>query len=203
MKNKKVKFIVDAAVIAALYVVLTYLAAAFNLSSVVIQVRFSEALTILPVFTPAAIPGLFVGCILANALTGAVVIDVICGSIATLIGAVGAWLIGKYVMNRLKYAYFLAPLPTIIANAAIVPFVLRYAYGGARRNYFRGNVWGSALSCNSFPCVTPVLILRRVFLFSEASDRSTDSIGIRVFRYTVFCACPPFYRNFSQNTGWT
>ena len=128
MKNKKVKFIVDAAVIAALYVVLTYLAAAFNLSSGVIQVRFSEALTILPVFTPAAIPGLFVGCILANALTGAVVIDVICGSIATLIGAVGAWLIGKYVMNRLKYAYFLAP-PTIIANAAIVPFVLRYAYG--------------------------------------------------------------------------
>ena len=117
MKNKKVKFIVDAAVIAALYVVLTYLAAAFNLSSGVIQV------------TPAAIPGLFVGCILANALTGAVVIDVICGSIATLIGAVGAWLIGKYVMNRLKYAYFLAPLPTIIANAAIVPFVLRYAYG--------------------------------------------------------------------------
>lgn len=129
MKNKKVKFIVDAAVIAALYVVLTYLAAAFNLSSGVIQVRFSEALTILPVFTPAAIPGLFVGCILANALTGAVVIDVICGSIATLIGAVGAWLIGKYVMNRLKYAYFLALLPTIIANAAIVPFVLRYAYG--------------------------------------------------------------------------
>lgn len=53
MKNKKVKFIVDAAVIAALYVVLTYLAAAFNLSSGVIQVRFSEALTILPVFTPA------------------------------------------------------------------------------------------------------------------------------------------------------
>lgn len=129
MKNKKVKFIVDAAVIAALYVVLTYLAAAFNLSSGVIQVRFSEALTILLVFTPAAIPGLFVGCILANALTGAVVIDVICGSIATLIGAVGAWLIGKYVMNRLKYAYFLAPLTTIIANAAIVPFVLRYAYG--------------------------------------------------------------------------
>ena len=129
MKNKKVKFIVDAAVIAALYVVLTYLAAAFNLSSGVIQVRFSEALTILPVFTPAAIPGLFVGCILANALTGAVVIDVICGSIATLIGTVGAWLIGKYVMNRLKYAYFLAPLPTIITNAAIVPFVLRYAYG--------------------------------------------------------------------------
>lgn len=129
MKNKKVKFIVDAAVIAALYVVLTYLAAAFNLSSGVIQVRFSEALTILPVFTPAAIPGLFVGCILANALTGAVVIDVICGSIATLIGAVGAWLIGKFVMKKIKHAYFLAPLPTIIANAAIVPFVLRYAYG--------------------------------------------------------------------------
>ena len=90
MKNKKVSFIVTSAVVAALYVVLTYLAAAFGLASNVIQVRFSEALTILPIFTPAAIPGLFVGCIVANALTGAVIFDVIFGSIATLIGAIGA-----------------------------------------------------------------------------------------------------------------
>ena len=127
--KKRNPFITQAALIAALYVVLTLVSAAFGLDSKAIQFRLSEVLTVLPALTPAAIPGLFVGCILANALTGAVVIDVICGSIATLIGAVGAWLIGKYVMNRLKYAYFLAPLPTIIANAAIDPFVLRYAYG--------------------------------------------------------------------------
>lgn len=106
MKNKKVSFIVTSAVVAALYVVLTYLAAAFGLASNVIQVRFSEALTILPIFTPAAIPGLFVGCIVANALTGAVIFDVIFGSIATLIGAIGAWMIGKYAMKKFKHAYF-------------------------------------------------------------------------------------------------
>lgn len=129
MKNTKIRFIVNAAVIAALYVVLTLIASAFGLSSNVIQVRFSEALTILPLFTAAAIPGLFVGCILANMLTGAVVLDVVFGSIATLIGAVGAWLIGKFAMKKCKHAYFLAPLPTILANSVIVPFVLRYAYG--------------------------------------------------------------------------
>lgn len=129
MKNKKVSFIVTSAVVATLYVVLTYLAAAFGLASNVIQVRFSEALTILPIFTPAAIPGLFVGCIVANALTGAVIFDVIFGSIATLIGAIGAWLMGKYAMKKFKHAYFFAPLPTIVANSIIVPLVLRYAYG--------------------------------------------------------------------------
>lgn len=70
-KNNKVIFLTQAAMIAALYVVLTLLAAAFGLSSGVIQVRFSEALTVLAFFTPAAIPGLFIGCILANWLTGA------------------------------------------------------------------------------------------------------------------------------------
>ena len=194
MKNKKVKFIVDAAVIAALYVVLTYLAAAFKLSSGVIQVRFSEALTILPVFTPAAIPGLFVGCILANALTGAVVIDVICGSIATLIGAVGAWLIGKYVMNRLKYAYFLAPLPTIIANAAIVPFVLRYAYG------MQDAMWymvltvglGEIISAGMFGVVLYLAIrsrASRLFCFSDAffffRRLRTEVLIVLAFEFSV------------------
>ena len=122
MKNKKVKFIVDAAVIAALYVVLTYLAAAFNLSSGVIQVRFSEALTILPFFTPAAIPGLFVGCIIANLLGGAIPVDIIFGSIATLIGAFFTY----KLRNTGKWT---APIPPIISNIVIVPLVLRYGYG--------------------------------------------------------------------------
>ncbi|MBR4018021.1 MAG: QueT transporter family protein, partial [Clostridia bacterium] len=75
--------------IAALYVALTFVSAQLGLSSGVIQLRLSEALCILPIFTPAAIPGLAIGCLLANAMTGCIVLDVILGSVATLIGAVG------------------------------------------------------------------------------------------------------------------
>ena len=89
--NKKVLYLVHGAVIAALYVVLTLLANALGLANYAIQVRFSEALTILPVFTPAAIPGLFIGCLIGNILGGAILPDIIFGSIATLIGAFFTW----------------------------------------------------------------------------------------------------------------
>lgn len=122
-RNNKASFITRAAIIAALYVVLTYLASMLGISSGVIQVRFSEALTILPYFTPAAIPGLFIGCIIANLMSPGVIIwDIICGSLATLIGAVFTYLLRK----RSKW---LAPVPPIAANTVIVPFVLIYAYG--------------------------------------------------------------------------
>lgn len=84
MRNKKVLFITQAAVIAAIYVVLTIFISAFNLASGAIQVRVSEALTVLPFFTPAAIPGLAIGCFLSNLITGAAVYDVVFGSLATL-----------------------------------------------------------------------------------------------------------------------
>ena len=87
MRNKQVLPMVQAALIAAMYVVLTWLANIFGLANGAIQVRFSEALTILPYFTPAAIPGLFVGCIISNTITGAAVWDILFGSLATLIGA--------------------------------------------------------------------------------------------------------------------
>ncbi len=119
--NKKVLFIVHAAVIAALYVVLTMLANALGLANYAVQLRFSEALTILPYFTPAAIPGLFVGCILSNLLTGCVPLDIIFGSLATLLGALGTYTLRK----RTKW---LAPVCPIIANTLIVPFVLAYVY---------------------------------------------------------------------------
>ena len=106
--------------IAALYVVLTLLFAPISYGEV--QVRISEALTILPFFTPSAIPGLFVGCLIANMIGGAVALDMVFGSIATLIGAVGTYLLRK--KNR-----FLAPLPPILSNAVIIPFVLYYGYG--------------------------------------------------------------------------
>ena len=112
-------------IIAALYVLLTYLSALFGLASGVIQLRLSEMLCILPLFFIEAVPGLFVGCIVSNILTGALVWDVIFGSLATLIGALGARILGKLFPR----APFLATLPTVIANAIIVPFVLAYAYG--------------------------------------------------------------------------
>ena len=119
MKNKKLIYLTQAAMIAALYVALTYVFAPFSFQE--IQVRISEALTILPVFTPAAVPGLFVGCLLGNFLGGAVLPDVICGSLATLVGA--------YFTRKLRNAHpFLAPIPPIVANTLVVPFVLRYAY---------------------------------------------------------------------------
>lgn len=121
MQSKKVLFLTQAAMIAALYVVLTFIANAFGLASGAIQVRLSEALAVLPFFTPAAIPGLYVGCLLANLLTGGCLLDILVGSLASLIGAVGA-----YMLRRQKW---LVPLPTIIANALIVPFVLIHGYG--------------------------------------------------------------------------
>lgn len=121
MKNKKAYFITQAAVIAAIYVVLTLVINAFDLANGAIQVRISEALTVLPFFTPAAVPGLFAGCLLSNFLTGAPIWDVIFGSLATLLGAVGT-----YVLRRQKW---LAPVPPIIANVLIIPPVLHFAYG--------------------------------------------------------------------------
>lgn len=121
MKNKNVLFLTQAAMIAALYVVLTFVANAFGLANYAVQVRFSEALTILPYFTPAAIPGLFIGCLLSNILTGCAIMDIIFGSIATLIGA--------YFTYKLRQFKWLAPVPPIVANAIVVPFVLKYAYG--------------------------------------------------------------------------
>ncbi len=113
--------IAQAAMIAALYVALTFPANAFGRANSAVQIRFSEALTILPYFTPAAIPGLFIGCLISNTLTGCAIPDIIFGSIATLIGAVFT-----YKMRRHKW---MAPIPPIIANMIIVPFVLLYAYG--------------------------------------------------------------------------
>jgi len=122
MKNRPVLYLTYAAMIAALYVVLTMLANVFGLANGSIQLRFSEALTILPYFTPTAIPGLFVGCLISNVASGAALPDIIFGSMATLLGA-----IGTYALRR-QNKWF-APLSPILANTMIIPFVLKYAYG--------------------------------------------------------------------------
>lgn len=118
IRNKRTHFIVHAAAIAAIYVVLTMVFLPISFGPV--QFRISEALCILPFFTPAAVPGLFIGCFLANLLGQAMVLDVVFGSLATLIGAVGS-----YALRRSRW---LVCIPPILSNMAIVPWVLRYAY---------------------------------------------------------------------------
>ena len=118
MKQNNSLFTTHAAMIGAVYVVLTFIGASVGFGPV--QVRFAEALTILPFFTPAAIPGLFVGCLIGNILSGAIVPDIIFGSLATLIGAFGTW--------HLKNHPILATIPPIVSNTVIIPFVLKYGY---------------------------------------------------------------------------
>lgn len=127
-RNSNIMSLVTAAMIAALYVVLSFAISAFGLASGAIQVRVSEALTILPYFTTAAIPGLTIGCLLFNLLSGAAILDVIFGTLATLAGAVGSYLLGK-AAKIITWMKFLVPLPPILANAFIVPWVLKTAYG--------------------------------------------------------------------------
>lgn len=126
---KKSKFITQAALICALYTVLTLISGVFSLSSGPIQLRLGEALCILPAFTPSAICGLTLGCLISNILCGGIAADVVFGSIATLLGALFTYLL----RNKNKY---LLPIPNIISNTLIVPFVLSFAYGAPNSIFF-------------------------------------------------------------------
>ncbi len=119
-RNKPIYYVTYGAAIAAVYIVLTMVFAPISFGPV--QFRISEILCVLPFFTPAAVPGLFVGCLLSNILCGAAGLDIIFGSLATLIGAAGSLYLGK--VNK-----WLVCLPPILANTIIIPWVLRYAYG--------------------------------------------------------------------------
>lgn len=119
------RFMTRGALIAALYVCLSYVSTIFGLSSGAIQFRISEALCILPVFMPEAIPGLFIGCIVSNIVAGCVPWDIVFGSIGTLLGALGAYAM-RSLPNRYKWA---ATVPNLISNMVIVPLVLMFAYG--------------------------------------------------------------------------
>ncbi len=121
MNKNKALFMAQAGMIAAVYIVLTIFVSAFGLASGNIQIRISEALCVLPAFTQAAVPGLFIGCLLSNLLTGAAVYDIVFGSLATLIGALGTRYLRKH--------RFLCTLPPVISNAIIIPLVLRFGYG--------------------------------------------------------------------------
>ena len=118
--RKRIVYVCQSGLIAALYTVLTVFVGAFGLASGAVQFRVSEALCVLPFFTPAAIPGLTIGCLISNLLTGCLWQDILFGTLATFIGALGA--------RMLKKVFWLVPLPTVLANTIIVPFVLAYAY---------------------------------------------------------------------------
>lgn len=124
MKNKKTTYLIHAAIISALYVVLTYLTNMLGLANGAVQCRLSEAMCVLPAFTPAAVPGLFIGCFLSNILTGCSLPDIVFGSIATFIGAYGSLFLSKH-----NFSKYLLPLPTIVSNTVIIPLVLKFAYG--------------------------------------------------------------------------
>lgn len=115
---KKTEFLVQASLIAAIYAVITM--AFVPISYGQIQVRVSEALTILPAFTPAAVPGLFIGCIVSNIYGGGGIIDIVFGSIATLLSAFISYKMPKK---------FLVPLPPVIINGIVVGYILNYLYG--------------------------------------------------------------------------
>lgn len=138
-KNRaSVRYLTAGAIIAALYTALTMLCAAVGLSSSAIQVRISEGLCVLTFFTPAAVPGMWLGCLISNLLTpGTNVWDIVFGSLATLIGALGGYVLAvfsrrageKGQKRRAAVLRYLIPLPTVVSNVLIIPFILKYAYG--------------------------------------------------------------------------
>lgn len=153
MKTKNVTFWTQAAMIAAIYVVLTFVFAPISFGEV--QIRIAEMLTVLPVFTPAALPGLFVGCIIGNVSGGALLPDIVFGSLATLIGAVGTYMLRKLPKG-------IAVLPPILANVLIVPFVLRYAYGVNLPIVFMMFTVGvgEVVSCELLGCMLAAILKR-------------------------------------------
>ncbi len=115
---KNTKFLIQAAIIAAIYATLTIVLMPFSYG--VMQVRVSEALTILPFFTPAAIPGLFIGCLVANMVGPYGLMDMVLGSAATLLAAVFSY--------YLRSKPLLVPLPPVITNGIMIGCMLYYAY---------------------------------------------------------------------------
>ncbi|KRU24766.1 queuosine precursor transporter QueT [Clostridium sporogenes] len=142
LQNKKISKLVFSAVIAAIYTVLTLLLAPISYGQ--IQVRVSESLTLLPFLSSYSIWGVFLGCIISNLIGGNGIIDVVFGSLATLIAAILTYYIGK---SNLKFKKYLAPLPPIIINAVVIGFILNYTL---KLPLLLSIIWvglGEAISC--------------------------------------------------------
>lgn len=152
MRNSKVRYIAHSGIIAAAYVALTMISAAFGLSSGAIQIRISEALCVLPIFTASAVPGVAIGCFIANVLCGGTLYDIIFGTIATLIAA---------VITHFIKTPFLSSIPTIVSNAVIIPLVLIMSGIGGMElfPYFSLTVGlGEVISCGILGTVLAVYL---------------------------------------------
>ena len=124
--QKSLLSLTRAAAVAALYVVLTYISFFFGLASGPVQFRLSEALTVLPILMPESVLGLTLGCALSNLLTGSHIIDIIFGTLATLLGA-----LGTHALSHIKrFPPILYTLPSILSNGIIVPLVLTFTING-------------------------------------------------------------------------
>ncbi len=133
MKNKTTLFITQAAVIAALYVALTYVSNILGLAYNAVQFRLSEVLTVLPVFTPAAIPGLLIGCIIANIQSPFGIVDIICGSFATLSAAVVSYMLRKVSFRGIPV---LSTVPPVLFNAVIIGLEIMFLENGEPTLFF-------------------------------------------------------------------
>jgi len=118
-----IRFLIQASLIAAIYTALCLILHPISFGFGGVELRVSEALTLLPVLTPAAVPGLFVGCLLANLLGGATILDIVFGSLTTLAAAL--------LTRKLRKWPTWAAVPPVLFNAVVVGALLKYAYGVA------------------------------------------------------------------------
>lgn len=143
--NKAHKLVITA-LIAAIYAAVTILLAPISYG--MLQVRISEALTILPFFSPYSIVGLFLGCLISNFYSPIGPLDIILGSLATLLSAIATYYIGK---TKLKYTKYLAPLPAVIFNAVFIGALISNVYSnGNLYSFIISALWvgfGEAVSC--------------------------------------------------------
>ncbi len=140
-KRDAVRYIADGAVIAALYVALTYVAGLLGLAYGPVQFRFSEVLTLLPVFTPAAIPGLVIGCAISNISSTVGIIDVVFGTLATLLAAICTRALRNICVKGIPV---LSTLPPVVFNGIIIAFEI-WLMGDRSPALFWGSCWTIAL----------------------------------------------------------
>ena len=149
MKKKSTLFLTQAAVIAALYVALTYVSNAMGLAYNSVQFRLSEILTVLPVFTPAAIPGLTLGCLIANISSPFGIIDILCGALATFLASVTTYALRNVTFKDIPV---LSTLPPVLFNALIIGAEIWYLEGRTAEIFIV-----SALQVGAGQCVMCIL----------------------------------------------
>ena len=177
------KFISQAAIIAALYVVFSLLT--YQFSYLEIQCRVAEALCMTIFFTPAGIAGVFIGCFITN-LFGGSVIDMIFGSLTTLLAAALTYPIAARTIRKkhgpvLKMPYMLLiPIPTVVCNALIIPFVLYYGY--QIKSFANATSQMPVLGLLAFSVFAGEMISCYVFgpLFAIAINRANKAVNLAI-----------------------